>query len=80
MVFLGGAVWAWRRKPGLRPLLLPIVYIPLTICFVLTNMRYTITVQPLMFVFVAAAVVALLNKPDSRQLPNDRSTDRPTVG
>jgi hypothetical protein len=59
MVFVGGAVWAWRRRPGLRILLLPIVYIPLTICFVLTNMRYTITVQPLIFVFAAAAVVAL---------------------
>ncbi len=82
VVFLGGAVWAWRRKPGLRPLLLPIVYIPLTICFVLTNMRYTITVQPLMFVFVAAAVVALLrlDESESRQLPIDRLTDRPTVG
>ncbi len=31
---------------------------PLTICFVLTNMRYTITVQPLMFVFVALTVAA----------------------
>jgi len=34
--------------------------VPLTICFVLTNMRYTITVQPLMFVFVAIAVAAAL--------------------
>jgi hypothetical protein len=82
VLFLGGAVWAWRRKPGLRPLLLPIVYIPLTICFVLINMRYTITVQPLMFVFVAAAVVALLRLDESasRQVPIDRLTDRPTVG
>jgi Dolichyl-phosphate-mannose-protein mannosyltransferase len=60
IVFLGGAIWAWRHRPGLRLLILPIVYIPLTICFVLTNMRYTITVQPLIFVFVAAAIVALL--------------------
>jgi hypothetical protein len=32
----------------------------LTICFVLTNMRYTVTVQPLMFVFVAVAIAAAL--------------------
>ena len=32
----------------------------MTICFVLTNMRYTITVQPLMFVFVAITVAAVL--------------------
>jgi hypothetical protein len=40
--------------------LVPIVYVPLTICFVLTNMRYSVTVQPLMFVFVAVAGMAVL--------------------
>jgi hypothetical protein len=38
-------------------LLIPIAYVPLTICFVLTNMRYTVTMQPLMFVFVALAIL-----------------------
>ena len=42
--------------------LIPIVYVPLTICFVLTNMRYTITVQPLMFAFIAFAILALLDR------------------
>jgi hypothetical protein len=60
LLFIGGAVWAWKYRPALRPLLLPIAYIPATISFVLTNMRYTITVQPLMFVFVAAAIVAVV--------------------
>ncbi|HEX6164824.1 MAG TPA: glycosyltransferase family 39 protein [Vicinamibacterales bacterium] len=59
-VFLAGAVIAVRRRMRLALLLVPIVYVPLTICFVLTNMRYTITMQPLMFVFVALAVMAAL--------------------
>jgi 4-amino-4-deoxy-L-arabinose transferase-like glycosyltransferase len=58
LVFLAGVVIAWRRRSALVLFLLPIVYVPLTICFVLTNMRYTVTVQPLMFVFVAVAILA----------------------
>jgi hypothetical protein len=38
--------------------LLLILYIPATISFVLTNMRYTTTVQPLLFIFVAVTIVA----------------------
>ncbi|MDO8677396.1 MAG: glycosyltransferase family 39 protein [Acidobacteriota bacterium] len=60
LVFLSGAVIAWRQRSALVLFLLPIVYVPLTICFVLTNMRYTVTVQPLMFVFVAVAGIAVL--------------------
>jgi hypothetical protein len=41
------------------PLVL-IASIPATLAPVLTNMRYTITVQPIVFMFVALAVVALL--------------------
>ena len=55
-VFAWGVVIAWRRRSPLLWLLVPIAYVPLTICFVLTNMRYTITVQPLMFAFVAMAL------------------------
>ena len=58
--FAAGAVIAFRRRSAVLYLLVPIVYVPLTICFVLTNMRYTITMQPLMFVFVAIAVAAVL--------------------
>ncbi|MGH9200277.1 MAG: hypothetical protein ACRD2A_03465, partial [Vicinamibacterales bacterium] len=58
-VFLTGLVVAWRRKVRLWPLVLPIVYVPVTISFLLTNMRYTITVQPLMFVFAAVALLRL---------------------
>ena len=60
LVFLAGAAIAVRRRSALLSLLAPIVYVPLTICFVLTNMRYTITMQPLMFVFVAMALMAAL--------------------
>lgn len=58
--FLAGALLAWRARSPFLYALIPIVYVPLTICFVLTNMRYTITVQPLMFVFVAITAAALL--------------------
>jgi hypothetical protein len=58
--FLAGVAIAWRARSPFLYALIPIAYVPLTICFVLTNMRYTITVQPLMFVFVAIAVAAAL--------------------
>lgn len=57
LLFLAGVVVAWRRRSALLPLVVPIVYVPATICFVLTNQRYTVTVQPLMFAFVALALV-----------------------
>jgi hypothetical protein len=59
-VFFAGVAIAWRRRSALVLFLIPIVYVPLTICFVLTNMRYTVTVQPLMFAFVAVAIAAAL--------------------
>jgi hypothetical protein len=59
-LFIAGVVIAWRARSLFLYALIPIAYVPLTICFVLTNMRYTITVQPLMFVFVALTVGALL--------------------
>jgi hypothetical protein len=57
-VFLAGVIVAARRRSALLLFLIPIVYVPVTICFVLTNMRYTVTVQPLMFAFVALAVMS----------------------
>lgn len=59
LLFLAGVVVAWRRRSALLPLVVPIVYVPATICFVLTNQRYTVTVQPLMFAFVALALVTV---------------------
>ncbi|HJU41688.1 MAG TPA: glycosyltransferase family 39 protein [Vicinamibacterales bacterium] len=69
VVFVAGAWLAWKQRSALVWLLLPIAYVPLTICFVLTNMRYTVTMQPLMFVFVAIAVAAaLFGAPTTRTL------------
>lgn len=59
LMFLAGAWLAWRRRSPLLPLLIPIIYIPLTISMVLTNQRYTVTVQPLMFAFIAYAIVTV---------------------
>jgi hypothetical protein len=52
-------IWAARRRGNAVALpLILIAYIPATLAFLLTNMRYSISVQPLMFVFVAAALVS----------------------
>jgi hypothetical protein len=61
IVFAAGVVIAWKRHRRLLWLLIPIAYVPLTICFVLTNMRYTITVQPLVFIFVALTFLTALD-------------------
>jgi hypothetical protein len=74
-VFLTGVIVAARRRSALLLFLIPIVYVPVTICFVLTNMRYTVTVQPLMFAFVALAAVAALGL-DVRPAPTARNSDR----
>jgi hypothetical protein len=60
-LFLAGVWIAWRQRSPLLVLLIPIAYVPLTIGMVLTNMRYTITVQPLMFAFIAFALRAALS-------------------
>ena len=70
--FLAGVAIAWRARSPFLYALVPIAYVPLTICFVLTNMRYTITVQPLMFVFVAIAVAAVLKLGGLRRDPSTR--------
>lgn len=56
-LFIAGVVILSRRgAPIVLPLLL-IAYIPATLAPLLTNMRYSVTVQPLMLVFVAAALL-----------------------
>jgi Dolichyl-phosphate-mannose-protein mannosyltransferase len=59
IVLCVAGIWAARRRGAALALpLLIIAYIPATLAFVLTNMRYSITVQPFMFMFVAAALVS----------------------
>jgi hypothetical protein len=57
-----GAWIGWRRGYAVLLPLTLIVYIPATISFVLTNMRYTTTVQPLLLILVAVTLVALADK------------------
>lgn len=64
--FVAGIWLAWRRGYALWLPLALILYVPATIAFVLTNMRYTITVQPLVLTFAAVAVVELLSRVGSR--------------
>jgi hypothetical protein len=59
-LFVAGAILGWKRGDRIGLPLLLIAYIPATLAPVLTNMRYTITVQPLMFVFMAIAIAAIL--------------------
>jgi hypothetical protein len=55
-LFVAGLIVAIRTRTLCWQLVLPIVYIPATLCFVLTNMRYTVTAQPFVFVFIALAL------------------------
>jgi hypothetical protein len=59
MLFLAGIVILWRQRTDVILPLLLILYVPATIAPLLTNMRYSVTVQPLMFVFVAAALTTI---------------------
>ncbi len=61
-LFLAGVVILWRRGADILLPLLLILYVPATIAPLLTNMRYSVTVQPLMFVFAAAALTALAGR------------------
>jgi hypothetical protein len=71
LVLFAAGVWAARRRGAAIALpLLLIAYIPATLGFVLTNMRYSLTVQPLMFVFMAAALVSAA---ESRARRRDRA-------
>ena len=58
LLFVAGVVIAWREGYRLTLPLLLILYVPATIAPVLTNMRYTVTVQPLVFMFCAASIAA----------------------
>jgi uncharacterized membrane protein AbrB (regulator of aidB expression) len=57
-LFVAGAWIACRVRSPAGWLLVPVLYVPLTICFMLTNMRYSITVQPYVLTFVAIALLA----------------------
>lgn len=62
LLFLAGAWIGWRRGYAVLVPLAVIASLPATIAFVLINMRYTVTVQPLILMFVAVSVVAALER------------------
>lgn len=64
---LAGVVIGWRRGYQVVLPVVLILYIPATIAFVLTNMRYTTTVQPLLLIFVAVTLVAFADRSAARR-------------
>jgi hypothetical protein len=62
LALLAAGVWIARAR-GFRLLLLlaPIAYVPLTICFMLINARYSMTMQPFVFAFVAVSLVTAID-------------------
>jgi hypothetical protein len=59
LLLVAGVVVAFRHGDRMALPLLLILYVPATLAPVLTNMRYTVTVQPLVLMFVAVAVTAM---------------------
>jgi hypothetical protein len=62
VLFAVGVALARGRGVRLFMLLTPIVYVPLTICFMLINARYSMTMQPFVFAFVAVTLVTAFEK------------------
>src|SRR5262249_55869858 len=65
VLFLAGVVVTWRQGRSVGLSLLLILYVPATIAPMLTNMRYTVTIQPLVFMFMAAAIIDRLARTES---------------
>ncbi|MFC1537586.1 glycosyltransferase family 39 protein, partial [Gemmatimonadota bacterium] len=63
MVF--GVVIGFRRKMAVGLFLLPILYIMLTISPLLNNMRYSMTVQPFMIIFISITIYSLFSRSKS---------------
>ena len=61
-MFLAGAWIGWRRGYAVGLSLFVIATLPASIAFVLINMRYTITVQPLVLMFAAVSLLALWDR------------------
>jgi hypothetical protein len=68
-VFIAGVVVAWNRRLDLAIPALAILYVPLTVCWFFSEMRYSLTVQPFEFLFMAVAVVAAFDAARRRQMP-----------
>jgi hypothetical protein len=62
VLFVAGMVIAWRRRADAVLLTAAILYVPITIAPFLTNSRYSMSVQPFVFAFVAVALVAMYDR------------------
>jgi hypothetical protein len=69
VLFIAGVTIAAARRLVPLSLLMPIVFVPLTICFMLINARYSMTTQPFMFAFVAMALVSGADAWQARRPP-----------
>lgn len=69
VLFLAGAWIGWRRGYAVALPLSVIATLPATIAFVLINMRYTITVQPLILIFAAVTLLTLWDTVGHRRPP-----------
>jgi hypothetical protein len=58
---VGLAIARSRRLP-LFTIVVPLVYVPLTICFMLINARYSTSIQPFLFVPMAVAIVSAVDR------------------
>jgi membrane protein implicated in regulation of membrane protease activity len=83
MVYLAlafaGLILAITRGMHVFVILMPIVYVPLTICFLLINARYSTTAQPFVFVFVAVALVELSDRWSARRSSSPTASGRTTI-
>lgn len=59
LFYVAGVVVSVARRKVPWPLLLPTIYVPLTIAPLFANMRYSITVQPFQFAFVALTLLMM---------------------
>ena len=66
----GGVAVAWARGYPVFMVIVPVTYVPVTIAFMLINARYSVSIQPFTFVFVAILLVDIL----------DRLTGTPALG
>jgi hypothetical protein len=74
-LLVAGVVLARGRGVRHFMMLTPIVYVPLTICFMLINARYSMTMQPFVFGFVAVTLVSVVERltgSDARRAPRTR--------
>jgi hypothetical protein len=61
-LLIAGIAIALRRRYDVSLMVLAIVYVPATLCAMLVEMRYTVTIQPFVFAFVAVALLAAYDR------------------